>query len=76
MNERFIVFCLIAFLLVISSLVVGFTCGFGGFLLYVATIALFTWLYGWLVVSRPRYAVAGVFEWQYFGSREFYMEVA
>lgn len=74
MNDlNFGVFCLIVSLLVVSSLVVGFTCGFGGFVLYVAVIGAFTWLYNWLVVSRPRYEPARAFVGTYYGER-YYLE--
>lgn len=74
-NLNFGVFCLIAglwsFALAACAIVSG-----AGLLAFVAGSALVLWCYWRLVVSKPRYVVAGAWEWRRFGSREIYMEVA
>lgn len=76
MNERFFVFCLMACVIVFAALVTGFTCGFGGFLLYVAGLSLATWLWRRYVVCRRRVARRGAFVGNYMGGPCYLLEVA
>lgn len=76
MNENFAVFLLMLTMVMLAALVTGFTCGFGGFLLYVTGLSLVTLLYRRFVVCRPRYVACGAFVGVYQGDRYYLLEVA
>lgn len=74
MNENFAVFCLMLSMVVLAALVTGFTCGFGGFLLYVAGLSLVTLLWRRFVVCRPRVVACGAFVGEFLGDRYYLLE--